>query len=457
MEAACRLAVLPVRSDLADGVDALAAHHALPREGAAADRQPQARAEHAPESRPRSDSDSRSARAPATTRERPPLAARRPFARSRHIAIAATRLSEQPVVAARSVPGYGPIFNAGVIHHDGRYHLFARAVRDGYRRNPLTRGAGAALPRLHLRPARLHVAPTDSTTASSRSSTQVQPGRRLRGSARAAGRERRQTSLPAQLHAGVLRRAAGTPWRAALSELTYNDGAFSLGRELLLGPEQVPNKDVVLCNLQDGRIALIQRLEPPTSPQQSIQVATFASLEELWEPRPDFWRRYMEQFSEHIMLTPSPGALGVGAGAPPVPSTANSCSSTTNATARTSTRPGSRCSTRTRRACAQLLPYPILTPQLPWELDGDVNNVVFVQGAHLRDDGTIYLTYGAADSHIGAATVEVTPLLAALHGAEVDRPIGAVADSTAHGPRARGSHEDRAAHRDWRPRAPWRG
>ena len=45
------------------------------------------------------------------------------------------RISDEPIVAADSVPGYGPIFNAGVIHHDGRFHLFARGVRAGYRRN----------------------------------------------------------------------------------------------------------------------------------------------------------------------------------------------------------------------------------------------------------------------------------------------------------------------------------
>jgi hypothetical protein len=33
------------------------------------------------------------------------------------------------------VPGYGPIFNAGLIHHDGFLHLLARGVRDSYRRN----------------------------------------------------------------------------------------------------------------------------------------------------------------------------------------------------------------------------------------------------------------------------------------------------------------------------------
>ena len=53
-----------------------------------------------------------------------------------------------------AVPGYGPIFNAGAIFHDGRFHLFARGVHDGYRRNTRQR---RALPRLHLRPARLHL------------------------------------------------------------------------------------------------------------------------------------------------------------------------------------------------------------------------------------------------------------------------------------------------------------
>ena len=30
------------------------------------------------------------------------------------------RVSDEPIVAADSLPGYGPIFNAGVIHQDGR-------------------------------------------------------------------------------------------------------------------------------------------------------------------------------------------------------------------------------------------------------------------------------------------------------------------------------------------------
>ena len=47
---------------------------------------------------------------------------------------------DSPIVAFGAVEGYGPIFNAGAVFHDGRFHLFARGVRDAYRRNA---GSGA--------------------------------------------------------------------------------------------------------------------------------------------------------------------------------------------------------------------------------------------------------------------------------------------------------------------------
>jgi predicted GH43/DUF377 family glycosyl hydrolase len=56
----------------------------------------------------------------------------------------------------------------------------------------------------------------------------------------------------------------------------------------------------------------------------------------------------------------------------------------------------------------------LLEPELPWECIGDVDNVVFVQGAHRRDDGTIYLVYGAADRHVGAVVVDEVALLERL-------------------------------------------
>jgi predicted GH43/DUF377 family glycosyl hydrolase len=70
------------------------------------------------------------------------------------------------------------------------------------------------------------------------------------------------------------------------------------------------------------------------------------------------------------------------------------------------------------------LPEPILTPELEWERFGDVDDVVFVQGAHRLPDGDIYLTYGAADRCVGAAVVKEADLLAALLAASGERGRG---------------------------------
>jgi len=58
-----------------------------------------------------------------------------------------------------------------------------------------------------------------------------------------------------------------------------------------------------------------------------------------------------------------------------------------------------------------LLPDALMCPELVWERVGDVDDVVFVQGAHRRDDGMIYLTYGAADRCVGAAIVDESALV----------------------------------------------
>ncbi len=58
---------------------------------------------------------------------------------------------------------------------------------------------------------------------------------------------------------------------------------------------------------------------------------------------------------------------------------------------------------------------PLMVPELEWEVFGDVDNVVFVQGAHVDDDGdTITLVYGAADRHVGAARASIRHLLELL-------------------------------------------
>ena len=59
------------------------------------------------------------------------------------------------------------------------------------------------------------------------------------------------------------------------------------------------------------------------------------------------------------------------------------------------------------------LPYALFSPDLQWELEGYVNNVVFPTGTALFD-GRLYIYYGAADDRIAVASVELKELLTEL-------------------------------------------
>ena len=163
-----------------------------------------------------------------------------------------------------------------------------------------------------------------------------------------------------------------------------------------------------MFNLADGRIAMLHRIHP------NIQVAVFDSLEHLFAAGDDYWDAHLAELEHHTIISPSPGAFAVGAGAPPVLTSEGFIlffherradgSYTVNA---------ALLDAETGRTISRLI-EPVLEPELAWEREGDVDNVVFVQGAHRRDDGTIYLTYGAADRAVGAAVVSERHLLAAL-------------------------------------------
>ena len=325
----------------------------------------------------------------------------------------ARRLSDRPVVEAGSAPGYDPVFNAGLLFREGAYHLFARGVRAGYRPNP---GTGPRFLdyvsdvlvfdspdgltytfRYVLASAGVH-----AIDALALEDPRVQRVRNGDGEHTVMT----YTHLPAD---------RTKPWRIGVHKLTYETQAQrflldeSSGR--LIGPDGVANKDAVLFNLADGRIAFLHRIHP------SIQVAVFDSLEHLWDADDTYWDAHLAELEHHTIIRPTPGATAVGAGAPPVLTPDGLVlffhelradgAYTVNA---------ALLDAGTGRTIARLA-EPLLEPELDWEREGDVANVVFVQGAHRRDDGTIYLTYGAADRAVGAAVVDERQLLKALAAA----------------------------------------
>jgi hypothetical protein len=150
---------------------------------------------------------------------------------------------------------------------------------------------------------------------------------------------------------------------------------------------------------------------------RGIELALFGSLEELWDPAPGYWDEHLRNVAWQTVIRPSEGALSVGA--PPLP-TENGLLFFFHEREKDNhyaTRVA-LLNDQTGRVLS-LLPDPIMRPELPWECTGDIDNIIFVQGAISRPDGTIYLTYGAANRCVGAASVTEAELQMALNATAI--------------------------------------
>jgi len=56
------------------------------------------------------------------------------------------------------------------------------------------------------------------------------------------------------------------------------------------------------------------------------------------------------------------------------------------------------------------IPYPLLEPEEDYEKYGDVNNVVFPEGAYIFEN-ELFIYYGAADKYIALAKIGIKELL----------------------------------------------
>jgi predicted GH43/DUF377 family glycosyl hydrolase len=320
------------------------------------------------------------------------------------------RVAQAPIVPFGAVDGYGPIFNAGAVFHDGRFHLFARGVRDHYRRNT---GTGARFLE-YISDVLVFVSDDgrnykfqDVLARNSQDGVFSYEDPRVQlvdddGEPRFV---MSYTNLPAP--------ETNEFWRIGVHRLRYSAGRFSLdeGTGRVIGPDGEPNKDAVIFNLRGGRVALIHRIYP------NIQLAVFDSLADLWDAPAGYWDDYMPELEQHTIIRPPETSLGVGAGAPLVATPDglimlyHERDGSGHYTAK-----AALLDDETGQVKA-LLAEPIMRPELEWERIGDVDNVVFLQGAVPRPDGTIYLTYGAADRCVGAAVVATSDLLAAFRAA----------------------------------------
>jgi predicted GH43/DUF377 family glycosyl hydrolase len=161
----------------------------------------------------------------------------------------------------------------------------------------------------------------------------------------------------------------------------------------------------------DGKLFFLHRIKP------DIQIV--AGVAEITDLTPTFWKNYLINFDTCIVLTPKyPHEVSyVGGGCPPIETKDgwliiyHSVHDTING--------------YVYAACAALLdlnnpqkeicrlPYPLFFPELEWEKNGEVNNVCFPTGTALFGN-RLYIYYGAADSRIAAASLNLSDLLEEL-------------------------------------------
>lgn len=157
----------------------------------------------------------------------------------------------------------------------------------------------------------------------------------------------------------------------------------------------------------NGKLMFLHRLRP------GIQLVAVNKLSDLTEL---FWKNYFQSFHKHIVLDPvnEHESCYIGGGCPPI-ETQHGWLLIYHGVQKTEVG-------LVYSACAALLdiknpekeiarlPYPLFSPEYPWELIGEVDNVVFPTGTALFGD-TLFIYYGAADNSIACASVNLTELV----------------------------------------------
>jgi predicted GH43/DUF377 family glycosyl hydrolase len=160
----------------------------------------------------------------------------------------------------------------------------------------------------------------------------------------------------------------------------------------------------------NGKLVFLHRIRP------GIQIVALNSLKELTR---DFWKSYFLNLQKHIVIDPvyAHESSYVGSGCPPI-ETEHGWLLIYHGVEETD-------KGLVYSACAALLdlndpvkeiarlPYPLFFPEYEWELKGEVNNVVFPTGTALFGK-TLFIYYGAADSLIACASVNISDLVSEL-------------------------------------------
>ncbi|TDD75510.1 glycoside hydrolase family 130 protein [Flavobacterium caseinilyticum] len=171
------------------------------------------------------------------------------------------------------------------------------------------------------------------------------------------------------------------------------------------------DKDVVLFPRKiNGKFVMLHRIWP------GIQIVHFDHWKDLND---SFWENYLQNLVDHIVLDPKDifEVSYIGAGGPPI-ETAFGWLLIYHGVQETTTGKIYHAKAalleldRPENEIARL-PYPLFSPTMQWELEGEVSDVVFPTG-HALFGEDLYIYYGVADKHMAVAKLNINELLLEL-------------------------------------------
>lgn len=185
----------------------------------------------------------------------------------------------------------------------------------------------------------------------------------------------------------------------------------SVEKHGIIGPPVRDKDAVIFPRLIGGRVAMLHRIVP------DIQLVYFEDLDQLFRPPARLWEEHLRTLDDHVIMRPEAPweRQKIGAGPTPIETEegwlliyhgVNDDHVYRAGLALLDLDDPRRVIARVRR--------PVLEPELEFELKGDVDNVVFPEGAVVVD-GTLHVYYGAADRAVGHATAPLADVLALLH------------------------------------------
>lgn len=172
---------------------------------------------------------------------------------------------------------------------------------------------------------------------------------------------------------------------------------FDYDKDAFIFPERI-----------NGKIAYIHRISP------NIQLDYFKSFNELLSK--DTWNGYEDRINDSVIMKSEYSWEGnkIGGSTPPLKTDQGWLLLYHGVDDKKVYRCGAALlDLKNPSVLIARLPYPILEPTEDYELFGDVNNVVFPEGAFIHN-GQLNVYYGAADKYIAAAKININELLAEL-------------------------------------------